>query len=364
MITFKGTSSQFGGPIKFSALVYDSLTIFQYCIVESMTPCFEFRNPPGNPGEAACPLIDHCIIRASGYSNTYVTGGASPTFSNCFFNNAASGVFVHGAGNKMKVLNCVISNCSGGIINGSMSPWDTNPGHNLTVDHVTFYNCDGIRKLSGVTMAAGCGITSVNAPAYLTVTNCVFDSLASAGLYDYNYYDPNYPGQYWHITTDYNCFYKCTGGPVYNDDFLPGTHSIEADPRLIDPVHQDFTYPSSSPCWGTGTSGSNRGFQPTGWSAIDDLFFNLRQAPAPALVTSANPTAGAVSFAFRSAAIATVKIYSQTGHLVWASHAGQSQEAITWSGRDQHGRPVATGVYYAVAGDGKQTVRQPVVVAW
>jgi hypothetical protein len=351
-IHFKGTNTQFAGGIKFSALVHDSLTVFRYCTIEYMAPCLEFRNPPDLPGEPSCPVIDHCVIRSGSYTTIYVTGGASPTITNCQLNNATSGIFVHGAGDHMVVRNCLITNMGCGIINASMMPWSTTPGHNLTVDQVTFYNLDGVRKQSGVEISAGCGITCVNAAGVLNVTNCIFDSLAHAGLYGFS---PN-----WTINTDYNCFYQCPAGPVMNSAFSPGSHSIEANPQFTDPQAKDFTYPATSPCWGAGSDGSSLGFQPTGVTWIDDGFDRFRETVWPELLVSTNPAGGAVSFRFRSTGIMTVKIFSQAGALVWERSTGQPQPEITWSGRDLNGRMTA-GIYYAMAGDGKRTVRQQIV---
>jgi hypothetical protein len=325
-----------------------------------MTPGFEFRNPTNNPNEASCPLIDHCIVSGSGYCNVYVTGGASPTISNSYFYNATEGIFVHGCGNKMKVINCAISHMGNGLINGSAPPWDTNPGHNLTVDHVTIYNCDGLRRQSGVGASNGNGITCVNAPGILTVTNCILDSIANYGIMDNNYTDPNFPGQTWTVNQDYNCFYRCTAGATR--DFSPGSHSVQANPQMVNPVNQDFTYPSSSPCWGKASDGSNIGFQPTGWSAIDDLYRNDMQGRGlPPVKISANPFVGTTSFVVGRLGLVNIKIFNQAGCPVWSYQAAWPQQEIVWNGQDANGQKAPAGIYYAVLENGKEASQQKIV---
>ncbi len=81
-----------------------------------------------------------------------------------------------------------------------------------------------------------------------------------------------------------------------------------------------------------------------------------------------NPTGGAttIAFAARRDADLTVEVYSVAGRRIWTSRlaaaAGQTA-SLQWNGRDEAGRPAASGIYLVrVSSAGRIVGRQTVVL--
>ncbi|MFH1501971.1 MAG: right-handed parallel beta-helix repeat-containing protein [Candidatus Eisenbacteria bacterium] len=207
------------------------------------------------------------------------------------------------------------------------------------------------------------------------ITGCTFAGNYVAGT-GANYgacigaWDESYP------TVEYSVVSFCASGTEYysldggyvttshsvvfgnaDGDSLGGVHynNIFLDPLFCDRVGGDFTVDTESPCvpgnnpWGELVGAWGAGCSET------DIDEPNESIPVTALGVSCapNPFRHAVVVALElpdPAARATVEVFSLNGRLVRSLLSGSSEagrRAVSWNGRDESGRQVASGVYFA-----------------
>lgn len=172
--------------------------------------------------------------------------------------------------------------------------------------------------------------------------------------------DPDVPGRYF-VATDVGVYETTDGGTTWS--------ALGADlPRV---VITSLAFRGDTRTLVVGTYGRS-----TFAIAVDDAATGVGDTPDETVVASLgalrplypNPTGGATTIAFeaRRDVDLTVEVYSVAGRRIWTSRlaaaAGQTT-SLQWSGRDEAGRPAASGIYLVrVSSAGRVLGRQTVVL--
>jgi hypothetical protein len=348
-----GSPIQFTGVLQiYEALKKDRECLLKHCRLTNSGSCpLEFRNPAGVT-ELSYLRIEDCAFYNASYTLLYVTSGGSPDLVRCSFNNAASGVFVHG-GDTVRVSYCTFTNMSCGIISGGLggTPKQFYEPMLCLVDHCSFYDISGTR-FSAVDVANGYAICTVNYGGVLTVTNSIIENCVNGGVRDYNIDDANNhrctPTCWglWSVTLDYNCYYDCgVYGPAKNGLYI-GAHSLEVDPRMVQPATGNFSLAAGSPCRNAANDGTSMGAWQIGDIGIDDVVRH-QTAARPIMALAPSVFADGVDVTMTTHQDRSLVIRNSAGALVrtMTTNAGRAH----WDGRDARGRHVPAGIYYMTA---------------
>jgi hypothetical protein len=304
--------------------------------------------------ENALCVVDGLTIRngtGSGGGGIRCFVGCSPTLRNLVIEDCAStgnggGILCSSVAaplvSNVSIIGCSATGSGGGIACVSSTP---------TLTNLTIYGCSCGTYGGGIS----CSGSSTCRP---TIQNTIISwSTAGAGLACADGAVP---------TTIHSCVYGNAGG-----DLLCGSYSenLAANPLFCDPGAGDFSLRGDSPClpqgnpWGVtigahGLGGCPVGVPDGGWPEIAVL-----HPPYP------NPSGSGTALAFdlARAGDVQVQVHDAAGRVVRTLVRGSRLDAgphtVSWDGRDDEGREVASGIYFcSVRAEGERLTGKVVVI--
>jgi hypothetical protein len=314
----------------------------------------------GLHNDDATATLTNCTI--TGNTASYGGGGmrngyfATATLTNCTISGNTAwdgGGLDNDVSSTARLTNCTITGNTvsyddGGLINNIHST-------------ARLTNC----TITGNTASSGGGLYNSNS-ATARLTNCTITgntaSRSGGGLYN----DIGVTARATATLT--NCImwgdlpqevYVSSGTvtAVYSDieGGYPGTGNINADPLFVDSANGDFHLQPTSPCIEAGEGGVDMGAFDYPWSLGVE---SSNPTPTTLLPNTPNPFNPSTSIAYTLAddGLVTLRIYNALGQHVRTLVNGRTtagMHTVTWNGRDDSGKMVASGVYLyrLVAGD-------------
>lgn len=302
-------------------------------------------------GEQSTTLVEGLTIRngqstAGGGVRCFLS--SSPTLRNirledCVSTGSGGGILA-AIGSAPRIEDAVILDCSAAVNGGGISLAGTSP-------HIS--NCTLVGNGAA---GSGGGIYFGTGSAAELHNTIVASSSDGGGVFCESGVAP---------TIEHNCFYDNTEG----DGNCPSRgDNVYLDPIFCEATSGDLTLRSDSPClpdnnaWGELVGALGDGNCGTGMEE-DVPLAAVRLLPA-----MPNPSVGPTLFMVYAASPVTVNLtlYDASGRvtrrLLDGARVGAGLTHVRWDGSDEHGAPVASGVYFCKVETNDESVSRKIVL--